>query len=96
MTGFLAGQAIQYVLRVSFESIANTVLALLWPIYLLRWLGWYGFVVFTVAYVGFEYAMRPLVEHWFPELKGSRMERERLKEEKRERRRQKRAARRER
>ena len=93
VTGFIAGQAIQYLLRVSIESIFNTVLALLWPIYLLRWLGWYGFIVFAVAYVGFEYALRPLVEHWFPELKVARAERARLKEEKRDQKRQKRAAR---
>jgi hypothetical protein len=93
VTGLIAGQAIQYVLRVSVESILNTVLALLWPIYLLRWLGGYGLIVLAVGYVGFEYALRPLVEHWFPELKAARVERARLKAEKRDRKRQKRAER---
>ncbi|HEY7672125.1 MAG TPA: hypothetical protein VIC71_07895 [Gammaproteobacteria bacterium] len=95
VTGFITAQAVQYLLRISVESIINTVLALLWPVYLLRWLGWYGFAVLAVAYVVFEHALRPLVENWFPELKAAQLERARLKHEKRRRKREKRAKRRE-
>jgi hypothetical protein len=76
----VAGQAVQYLLRISVESIVNSVLALVWPIYLLRWLGWYGLVVFWIGYVGFEYGLRPLLENWFPELEAARAERARLKQ----------------
>jgi len=90
-SGFIAAQAVQYALRISFESFFNGILALLWPIYLWRWLGPYGLVVFAAGFAVFELALRPLVEKWFPELKLARIERARLKQEKRDRTRQERA-----
>jgi hypothetical protein len=90
-SGFVAAQAIQYVLRISVESILNTVLALIWPVHLLRWLGGYGLIVVAAGYAAFELGIRPLVENWFPELREARIERARLKQEKRDRKRQKRA-----
>jgi hypothetical protein len=96
-SGFVLGQAVQYVIRVSVDSLVNTILALLWPIYLWRWLGpYYSPVVLVAAYFFFAFALRPFVEYWFPELKAARIEQARLKAEKRERRRQERAKRNER
>lgn len=90
-SGFLVAQATQYLLRISIESIFNAFLALAWPVYLWRWLGLYSIVVVVAAFVCFRFALRPVIEHWFPELEQARIERARLKQEKRDRKRQKRA-----
>jgi molybdopterin biosynthesis enzyme len=60
-------------------------------VYLWRWLGLYSIVVVVAAFVCFRFALRPVIEHWFPELEQARIERARLKQEKRDRKRQKRA-----
>jgi hypothetical protein len=91
VSGFVTAQAIQYVLRFSVESILNTVLALVWPIHLLTWLGGYGLIVLAAGYAIFELGVRPLVEVAFPELKEARIERARLRQEKRDRKRHGRA-----
>jgi hypothetical protein len=90
-SGFIVAQATQYLLRISIESILNAFLALAWPVYLWRWLGPYSLVVVAAAFVCFQFALRPVIEHWFPELEQARIERARLKQEKRDRKRQKRA-----
>lgn len=93
-SGFIVGQALQYVLRVSIESFFNAFRAVLWPLYLWRWLGIYSLVVLAAGYFAFEYALRPVIEHWFPELEKARLERARLKQEMRDAKRSKRAQRR--
>jgi hypothetical protein len=92
-SGFIVGQAVQYLLRISIESFLNAFLALVWPLYLWQWLGVYSLVVLAVGYIAFEYALRPLIEHWLPELEQARLERARVKQEKRDRKKQKRAKR---
>jgi hypothetical protein len=91
VSGFIAAQAIQYVVRFSIESIFNSVFALLWPLHLFRWLGGFGLVVLALGYVAFEFAVRPLVEAWLPELRQARILMARSKQERREQKRLERA-----
>jgi hypothetical protein len=81
----LVAQAAQYVIRFSIESFINGVLALMWPVYLFRWLGGLGVVVLVVGYAGFEYAIRPVMEAWFPEIREAIAEKQRRKQEKKDR-----------
>jgi hypothetical protein len=80
----LVGQVVQYALKFSVESLLNSVSALLWPIHLFRWSGGFGVVVLAIGYVGFEGAIRPLVEARLPELKEARALRELRKQAKAE------------
>lgn len=93
VSGFFEAQILQYLARVSVQSMINTVLALLWPIYLLRWWGWYGIAMLVIGSGIFELAIRPRVEAWLPELKEARLKIRLAREEKRNRKRQKRAGR---
>jgi hypothetical protein len=70
--GFVESQAIQYIIRISFQSIVNGVLAIVWPIYLLNWLGGFGILVLVGGYLAFVHGARPLVETWFPEIGEAR------------------------
>jgi hypothetical protein len=87
----LMAQAVQYVIRFSIDSFLNGVFALMWPVYLFRWLGGLGVVVLVVGYAGFDYVIRPVVETALPEIREAIAERERRKEEKKERKRAKRS-----
>ena len=51
VSGFFEAQILQYLARVSVQSMINTVLALLWPIYLLRWWGWYGIAMLVIGII---------------------------------------------
>ncbi len=66
---FAAGAALEYLLRFSLMAFLNVFLALLWPLFVLQQLGGPGIILLGLSYVGFEYALRPLVERNFPELK---------------------------
>jgi hypothetical protein len=90
-SGFIVAQTVQYLLRISIESFFNAFLALIWPVYLWRWLGVYSLIALAAGYVAFHFALRPVIEHWFPELEQARLERARLKQEKRDRKQQERA-----
>jgi hypothetical protein len=83
-SGFIVAQAVQYVFRISIESFLNAFLAVLWPLHLWRWLGVYSLVVLAAGYLAFEFALRPFIERWFPELAQARIERARQKQEKRD------------
>jgi hypothetical protein len=91
VSGLLA-QAAQYVLRFSVDSLRNVVSALIWPAHLFEWLGGpAGLIALAVGYAVFEFAIRPLVQAWLPEVGEAMAEQERRKQEKRERRRSRRA-----
>ena len=66
---FAAGAALEYLLRFSLMAFLNVFLALLWPLFVLQQFGGPGIIVLGLGYVAFEYALRPLVEQYFPELK---------------------------
>jgi hypothetical protein len=66
---FAIAAALEYVLRFSLMAFVNVFLALLWPVYILEWFGGAGFILFGLGYVAFEYALRPLTEQLFPELR---------------------------
>jgi hypothetical protein len=83
-SGFIVGQVVQYLLRISIDSFLNAFLALIWPVHLWRWLGAYSLVLLATGYLAFEYALRPVIERWFPGLKQARIEWARLKQEKRD------------
>jgi NhaP-type Na+/H+ or K+/H+ antiporter len=90
----IESQAVQYILRFSIDSFLNILFALLWPIRVLEWLGGWGLLVLAAGYAAFDFAIRPVVEAWLPDVKEAVAERERLKQEKKEAKRLKRAARR--
>jgi len=69
---FVGGQLIEYVLRFGLMSVVNSLLALVWPVHVLQWLGGYGIVVLIAGFFAFEHFLRPLVEGRFPELAMAR------------------------
>ena len=79
---FLGGQVIEYLLRFGLMSVVNSFQALIWPAFVLQWLGGYGIALLIGGYFGFEKVLRPLVEDWFPELADARRQTERRKAEK--------------
>ena len=87
----LVAQGLQYVIRFSIESFLNGIYALMWPVYLFRWLGASGLIVLAVGYGAFDLAIRPVVETWLPELKEASAELARRKQEKREKKRTRRS-----
>ena len=66
---FATGAAFEYLLRFSLMAFVNVFLALLWPLFVLQQFGGPGIILLGLGYVGFEYALRPLIEQHFPELK---------------------------
>jgi hypothetical protein len=69
---FFGSQLFEYVLRIGFLSFVNTLLAAIWPVYVLQWLSGYGVVLLIGGYYGFEKLLRPVVESRFPELGKAR------------------------
>ncbi len=70
---FLGSQLLEYLLRIGFMSFLNSLLALLWPAYVLEWVGGlWGVTLLVGGYLMFEYGIRPIVEGVFPELKEAR------------------------
>ena len=70
---FLGSQLLEYLLRIGFMSFLNSMLALLWPAYVLQWAGaLWGFALLAGGYLMFEYGVRPIVEAVLPELKVAR------------------------
>ena len=69
---FALGQAIEWIVRISFLSFINVFQALLWPAYVLQLGSGVGIIVLVGAYLGFEYALKPVVEAAFPELREHR------------------------
>ena len=69
---FISNQLLEYVLRIGLLSFLNSLLAAIWPVYVLQWLSGYGIVVLVAGYYGFEKLLRPFVESQFPELREAR------------------------
>jgi hypothetical protein len=72
VSDFVTSQMLEFALRVGFMSFVNGFLALVWPIYLLDWLGGPGILVLLGGYLIFERVLRPFVEGHIPELKEAR------------------------
>ncbi len=66
---FALGTVIEYLIRVSFMAFLNVFLALLWPLYVLEHFQGMGIILLVIGYLGFEYALRPMIERRFPELR---------------------------
>jgi hypothetical protein len=69
LVGFMTSQFIDFIIRFSVESFLNALLALIWPLLLLLWGDGLGIVILIGAWIGYRFAVRPLLEEWFPELK---------------------------
>ena len=52
--------------------LAINIFPLIWPIYLLGWLGAPGLLILFGGYMAFERVLRPFVERHIPELKEAR------------------------
>lgn len=63
--------------RLAFESLLNTVLAFLWPLYVLQWLSNWGIVVLLVGWWSYGKWAAP----YFATLGVKRRERSRKKDE---------------
>ena len=74
---FVTSEILEYVFRFGVLSLVNGVLALIWPVFVLSWLGAWGFAVLAVGYFAFERLGRPVVERWFPEIGEARESRQR-------------------
>ena len=66
---FVGSQLFEYVFLFGIQSLLNSVLALIWPLFVLESLGAWGLGLLLVAYLAFERLLRPLVEAHFPELR---------------------------
>lgn len=66
---FALGQIVEYVLRFSLFSFLNVFQAFLWPFFVLEHLGGVGIILLLAGLAAFEYALKPVVERIFPELK---------------------------
>jgi hypothetical protein len=66
---FLGDQLLEYLFRLGFMSLANMVMAFVWPALLLDWTGAWGLVLLGLGYLGFEYGLRPRIEQRYPELR---------------------------
>ncbi|WP_405227109.1 hypothetical protein [Lentisalinibacter sediminis] len=84
VTDFLVGELIEFVFRLGFMSVLNGFLALLWPLWVLERLRFWGIGLLAAAYGVFEYGLRPLVESRVPELAGARQAKAERRREKRE------------
>ncbi|MDH3641704.1 MAG: hypothetical protein OES38_06390, partial [Gammaproteobacteria bacterium] len=67
---FVASQAAEYLFRFTVMSFVNVFLAMIWPFYLLQWVGVWGFAILGGGYLVFELVLRPVVEGWLPELRN--------------------------
>ncbi|MFP6837652.1 MAG: hypothetical protein VB948_16270 [Pseudomonadales bacterium] len=65
---FFTSQIVEYIFRFAVQSLVNVILALIWPVYVLQWLGGWGLVALGGGYLLFEKVLRPYVEGWFPQL----------------------------
>lgn len=84
VTDFLVGELIEFVFRLGFMSVLNGFLALLWPLWVLERLGFWGILLLAAAFAAFEYGLRPLVESRVPELAEAREAKAARRREKRE------------
>lgn len=73
--GFVGGQIVGYLVRVSIQSLVNVIQALIWPIHVFFWLGIWSIPVLVAGYWVFNSVVRPTVETWYPELREARIER---------------------
>ena len=71
---FALGQIVELLIRFGFMSFINAFLALLWPLEILQLFEGMGIILLAGMYLGFEYALRPLVERAFPELAAHRLQ----------------------
>lgn len=76
---FVAHELLEYLFRFGWMTFLNGLLALIWPAFVLAWLGAWGIAVLVVGYFAFEHAARPLIEKWVPEIKDHREARERAR-----------------
>lgn len=77
---FIASQIVGYIIRFSFESFMNALLAVIWPFLLLTRLPAGGLFILAGAYLVYRYAVHPSLETWIPELKEAREAKERAQE----------------
>ena len=79
VSGFVTGQLMEMLFRFFGESIANTVTAFIWPVYVIQlqppW-GIAGSLTFAflslltglaIAFFLFDRFLKPIVEQWLPE-----------------------------
>lgn len=71
VSDFALAAAAEYLFRFSVMAFVNVFLALLWPLAVLEHLGGMGIIALVVGYLTFEYALRPVIERAFPELRES-------------------------
>jgi hypothetical protein len=66
---FLSEQLLEYLFRLGFMSLANVVLAFLWPLLVIERFQLWGIVGLCLGYFVFERWLRGLIEAQIPELK---------------------------
>lgn len=71
VSDFAVATLVEYLLRFSVMAFVNAFLALLWPAFVLQHLGEMGIIALVGGYLLFEYALKPVVERFFPELRES-------------------------
>ncbi|MEM7221171.1 MAG: hypothetical protein AAF515_22620 [Pseudomonadota bacterium] len=62
-------EMLSYLLRLGYESLLNMLFAFIWPALAVQWGGSAMFWALVLAFIVFEWGVRPLVERRIPELR---------------------------
>lgn len=66
------GQAFDFIIQLLLESLANTIKAFMWPVFVVAWAPPYGLIGLAVAFVGFTRFLKAPIERWlFPDEEGA-------------------------
>jgi hypothetical protein len=66
------GQAIDFIVQLLLESLANTIKAFAWPAYVVLWAPPFGAIGLTLVYFGFAKYLKKPIERWlFPGEEGA-------------------------
>lgn len=64
VSDFVTGQLFELIIRFSVESMQNTLLAFLWPVYVLEYRPPWGLAGLVAAYLLFPVSLKPVIERW--------------------------------
>ncbi len=68
VVAFVQSQVFELIFRFFSESFGNFIQALVWPLLFLERAGAWGFLVLLIAFLGFDRWVKPVLNHWVPEL----------------------------
>jgi len=65
---FLSGQIVEFIFRFASDSIANLIMALMWPVFIVQWQPPFGVIGLGLAFFAFPRYLKPPITKWlFPD-----------------------------